>query len=157
MAKAVVISSELITSAMTAQLAKVFRENAKAWNCYIEEQNQHFLRPAFFVKQVLMSQNKLMANNYERFYRMRIMWFPELNSNRKRNQCLAIGEKLLEAFLMLELENYPVRGSEFETEIIDEVLHFSVTYRLDAFIKHQYAKMKELDLDIVSTDYLKKG
>ena len=98
MADAVVILSDLITSAMTAQLAKVFREDAKAWNCYIEEQNQHFLRPAFFVKQVLMSQNKLMANNYERFYRMRIMWFPELNSNRKRNQCLAMGEKLLEAY-----------------------------------------------------------
>ena len=157
MANAVVISSELITSAMTAQLAKVFRENAKAWNCYIEEQNQHFLRPAFFVKQVLMSQNKLMANNYERFYRMRIMWFPELNSNRKRNQCLAIGEKLLEAFLMLELENYPVRGSEFETEIIDEVLHFSVTYRLDAFIKHQEAKMKKLRVGLDLTEYLKKG
>ena len=157
MANAVVISSELITSAMTAQLAKVFREDAKAWNCYIEEQNQHFLRPAFFVKQVLMSQNKLMANNYERFYRMRIMWFPELNANRKRNQCLAIGEKLLEAFLMLELENYPVRGSEFETEIIDEVLHFSVTYRLDAFIKHQEAKMKKLRVGLDLTEYLKKG
>ena len=157
MAGAVVISSDLIISAITSQLAKVFREDAKAWNCYIEEQNQHFLRPAFFVKQVLMTQNKLMANNYERFYRMRIMWFPELNSNRKRNQCLAMGEKLLEAFLMLELENYPVRGEEFETEIIEEVLHFSVTYRLDAFIKYQHAKMKDLDLDIVSTEYLKKG
>ena len=157
MANAVVILSDLITSAMTAQLAKVFREDAKAWNCYIEEQNQHFLRPAFFVKQVLMSQNKLMANNYERFYRMRIMWFPELNANRKRNQCLAIGEKLLEAFLMLELENYPVRGSEFETEIIDEVLHFSVTYRLDAFIKHQEAKMKKLRVGLDLTEYLKKG
>lgn len=157
MAGAVVISSDLIISAITSQLAKVFREDAKAWNCYIEEQNQHFLRPAFFVKQVLMTQNKLMANNYERFYRMRIMWFPELNSNRKRNQCLAMGEKLLEAFLMLELKNYPVRGAEFETEIIDEVLHFSVTYRLDAFIKYQHAKMKDLDLDIVSTEYLKKG
>ena len=157
MAGAVVISSDLIISAITSQLAKVFREDAKAWNCYIEEQNQHFLRPAFFVMQVLMTQNKLMANNYERFYRMRIMWFPELNSNRKRNQCLAMGEKLLEAFLMLELENYPVRGEEFETEIIDEVLHFSVTYRLDAFIKYQQAKMKDLDLDIVSTEYLKKG
>ena len=157
MANAVVITSELITSAMTAQLAKVFREDAKAWNCYIEEQNQHFLRPAFFVKQVLMSQNKLMANNYERFYRMRIMWFPELNSNRKRKQCLAIGEKLLEAFLMLELENYPVRGSEFETEIIDEVLHFSVTYRLDAFIRHQEAKMKKLRVGLDLTEYLKKG
>ena len=157
MANAVVILSDLITSAMTAQLAKVFREDAKAWNCYIEEQNQHFLRPAFFVKQVLMSQNKLMANNYERFYRMRIMWFPELNSNRKRKQCLAIGEKLLEAFLMLELENYPVRGSEFETEIIDEVLHFSVTYRLDAFIRHQEAKMKKLRVGLDLTEYLKKG
>ena len=157
MANAVVILSDLITSAMTAQLAKVFREDAKAWNCYIEEQNQHFLRPAFFVKQVLMSQNKLMANNYERFYRMRIMWFPELNSNRKRKQCLAIGEKLLEAFLMLELENYPVRGSEFETEIIDEVLHFNVTYRLDAFIRHQEAKMKKLRVGLDLTEYLKKG
>ena len=157
MANAVVILSDLITSAMTAQLAKVFREDAKAWNCYIEEQNQHFLRPAFFVKQVLMSQNKLMANNYERFYRMRIMWFPELNSNRKRKQCLEIGEKLLEAFLMLELENYPVRGSEFETEIIDEVLHFSVTYRLDAFIRHQEAKMKKLRVGLDLTEYLKKG
>ena len=157
MANAVVILSDLITSAMTAQLAKVFREDAKAWNCYIEEQNQHFLRPAFFVKQVLMSQNKLMATNYERFYRMRIMWFPELNSNLKRKQCLAIGEKLLEAFLMLELENYPVRGSEFETEIIDEVLHFSVTYRLDAFIKHQEAKMKKLRVGLDLTEYLKKG
>lgn len=157
MAGVVVISSDLIISAITSQLAKVFREDAKAWNCYVEEQNQHFLRPAFFVKQVFMTQNKLMANNYERFYRMRIMWFPELNSNRKRNQCLAMGEKLLEAFLMLELENYPVRGEEFETEIIDEVLHFSVTYRLDAFIKYQQAKMKDLDLDIVSTEYLKKG
>ena len=157
MAGAVVISSDLIISAITSQLAKVFREDAKAWNCYVEEQNQHFLRPAFFVKQVFMTQNKLMANNYERFYRMRIMWFPELNSNRKRNQCLAMGEKLLEAFLMLELENYPVRGEEFETEIIEEVLHFSVTYRLDAFIKYQHAKMKDLDLDIVSTEYLKKG
>ena len=149
MANDVVISSTFVIDAITKQLAKYFREDSKAWNCYVEEQNQHFQRPAFFVKQILLSQNKLMADNYERFYRMRIMWFPELTASRKRNQCVAIGEKLFEVFRMLELENFPVRGSELEMEIIDEILHFNVTYRLDAFIKHQNAKMEELDLNML--------
>ena len=153
----VIVVGTLVKDAVVKQLKKYFEIPNEPYYCYAESIPQNFKRPSFFVTQVHMSQERklgLWKDRFERFYRMRIQWFPPLKTERSRSLCLDTSEKLLEHFRWLEFEDYPVWGRGLEVEIIDEILYFTATYRMDVYIQHILAKMMTLDLTIVWDDHL---
>ncbi|NMA84751.1 MAG: hypothetical protein GX962_12925 [Epulopiscium sp.] len=116
-------------------------------NIYKEKIVQGMKKPAFFIWVMDVRQEKLMRNNYERFYQMNIRYHPEENDTTTYETLADIGNKLFEVLLTIDVpidlgrkdsegkpieDKKPVRGSQMDFTIQDDILQFFVTYKIDA-------------------------
>jgi hypothetical protein len=160
------ITGETVKSAISLKIRSAFATTTSDTppvttypTIYKEKIVQGMIKPCFFVWTMDAEQEKLMRNNYERVYQMNVRYHPEDN-DLKRYQTLAdIGNKLLEHLTQIEVpiflgrydaeeepieDKKPIRGSQMNFNIVDDVLQVFVTYVVKM-------KMVEAELPLMET------
>jgi len=95
------------------------------YEIYTENVKQGLQEPCFFVKSLPVITNPLLGNRKERRYPFDIAHFTEGGNEEK----MRVGEQMLDGLEYLTLTNGDiVRCRSIDMDIVDDVLHVSVTY-----------------------------
>lgn len=94
---------------------------------YVEQVKQGFDEPAFFVMQLNSGQTKGLDRRYMRSLLFNVHFFPHPNSLTKKEDCRTMGERLYKALEYINV-NGPVRTKDMKYEVVDEVLHFFLSF-----------------------------
>lgn len=125
------INSETIVSAVLKQLQKKF-STAKR---YRDSQDQNIVRPCFIVEQIALSPNKQMNNRQTRNPRIKITHLSEPVQSSLSKHLRSVGDKLLENFLHLPLdETHSIFGRNAEYEIVGDELIFTIEYPMHVIL-----------------------
>lgn len=142
------ITGELVVSSILQQLRDQVPEVAKR---YREDQDQNIVRPCFFVKEIMQTQDKLMGERYSRNCRIRITYLPELDDTRRDQACRAMGETLRGVFRILTLADGSgkVFGRNLEAEVTGGELLFTVDLPIHVvWPEDPLPKMQTLDPNV---------
>ncbi|WP_101773995.1 phage tail terminator family protein [Peptostreptococcus faecalis] len=112
--------SKLI-DAVSIQLDSYFEEIT----IYADENKQDFDEPCFFISLIHSMKNRMLGGRQERSYPLDIKYFDENATISELNE---IGDYLYEALDLLDVEGKLIRGLDMEYKIVDNILHFFVTY-----------------------------
>lgn len=142
------ITGEYIKSAVSNKIAiNIDRKEYLA--IYKEKQEQNLQRPCFFVLELNTTQDKEMNDNFTRSYLINVRYHPQSSERCKYEKCAEIGNLLSYHLTEINEADGMIRGSNIKYEIVDEILHFSVTYKVrirkeaEPVVKQQTLESKE--------------
>ncbi len=92
-----------------------------------EEIKQQLTPPGFFVRLLEPAHTQELGRRYLRSHPFDVHYFA---TERKNDDMYEVGEKLTAALQEIQVGGHPVRGIGMQMEIVDEVLHFFVTYNV---------------------------
>ncbi len=159
------IKGESIKSAIALKLKSSFAntDGTPSITIYKEKIVQGFKKPSFFIWIMDVSQEKIMRNVYTRDYQMNIRYHPEEKDSKTYETLSDIGNKLLDKLTLIDVpiflgrydsegkpieDKKPVRGSQMDFTIQDDVLQFFVTYKIDIKLyKEKGPDMETLDIN----------
>ena len=119
------------------------------YEIYTENVKQGLQEPCFFVKSLPVITNPLLGNRRERRYPFEIAHFTEGGNEEK----MRVGEQMLDGLEYLTLTNGDiVRCRSIDMDIVDDVLHVSVTYPVML-----NSTVKEDAMDTIATNIGTKG
>lgn len=139
---------EILENAIMKAITKMNKEEGnKVIEVYRGHIPQNFNRPCFYLKQLNSSRKDRLGDRHTRKYVYDIHYFPkDLQSPRKELNRM---EDLLYYYLYeIELQDSLTRAISMDSEKIDEILHFFVSYRL--YLRKEEPgtpKMKTLDFE----------
>lgn len=112
-------------------------------NIYLETVDQCFKTPCFFLNPVNEDEKPLLANRAQRNITLDVMYFPK---GKEKQEMLNIASKLYAVLRYIELLNGDkLNGFNLKYEIVDNVLHFFVTYKpIIYYSKNVADSMEEL-------------
>jgi len=100
------------------------------YNIYTETVKQGFKEPCFFIMVLNSEETPMMGTRYFREYSLDIHYFPR-NRNDKNDEIIEVAEKLFDALEYVTIDNgNKIRGLKRNYEIVDDVLHFFITYKV---------------------------
>ena len=110
---------------ITKQIVHALREEypAEQYEVYTESIEQGFIEPCFSIRLLRESMEPYPGGRTRITPYFDVRYFPR-EGTRPREECREVIRKL--SFLLRALPG--VRGTEIETEITDDVLHFFVSY-----------------------------
>lgn len=112
---------------------------------YDERVEQGFQEPCFFVLQVSSRQTKEVHRRYRRVMMFDVHYFP--GNLDKKTECQRVAEQLYEQLEYVEWGGILYRGHEMKHEIVDDVLHFFLSYSVHLIRqKANAAKMQHLEM-----------
>lgn len=112
---------------------------------YGEEIKEGLITPSFFVKLLEPSHTQELGRRYVRELPFDVHFFAETNKDR-----ITMAEQLTSVLETIQVNDRPIVGIKMTWEIIDEVLHFFVTYRMQVWKqKPVYPNMQTLDVEEV--------
>ena len=134
-----------IIDGITRTIYSAFGKNYKI---YAHEDVKQCLRePAFFVALLDSSHISRLGTRFFRAYNFDVHYFPK-----KHGSGYELNHVMDEMFQILEyiqlLNNDVLRGWDMHAEIVDDVLHFFVTYRQYADIKKDLEDMESLSAEV---------
>lgn len=97
---------------------------------YSEDTPQDFKEPCFFIEEIRTSQTKELGNRYKRNNLYTIRYFPDPDSNSKKQEMRDMAETMYDHMEFIEINKKLAMGHELNHKIIDGVLHFFVKYPL---------------------------
>ena len=119
------INSESVVSAVLKTLQKKFTSTKR----YRDSQNQHIVKPCFFVEQIGASPEKQMNTRARRNPRIKITYTPEGNEESLTKHLRSVADRLIEALQLLPLNaTDSVFGRNTEYEIVNGELIFTTEY-----------------------------
>ncbi|WP_101772331.1 phage tail terminator family protein [Peptostreptococcus faecalis] len=131
-----------IINAVSIQIDSYFEDIS----IYADENKQDFDEPCFFISLIHSMKNRMLGGRQERSYPLDIKYFDEKASISELNE---IGDYLYEALDLLDVEGKLIRGIDMEYKIVDNVLHFFVTYpAVLEYEKEKVDKMESLEHEI---------
>ena len=111
-----------IINAISIKLNSVFGEGCKI---YTENVEQGLTEPCFFIKYLTTTTKPYLGKRKRHSYSFDIHYFPEAGNE----EMLNVAEDMLEALEWVTLLNGDIlRGLSPQSEIVDDVLHVSVSY-----------------------------
>lgn len=135
-----------ITNGISIKLNDLFGDG---YNTYTENVKQGLQEPCFFIKSLPVTTNQLLGNRKERRYPFDIAYFTEGGNE----EMMRVGEQMLDGLEHITLTNGDiVRCLSSEMEIVDDVLHVSVTYPV--ILNHV---VTEEAMDTIATNIGTKG
>lgn len=116
------------------------------------------LKPhSFFIKSLPVTHKPLLGNRAQRTYSFVISYFPDTENMEMNQEMMDVAESLLEGLESITLLNGEViRGHDLESEIVDDVLHFSVKY-IVFITKDERKELMEILGAVVGTKGAKNG
>jgi len=134
-----------ITDGISIKLNKLFGDD---YNTYTEKVKQGLQEPCFFIKSLKVMTNKLLRNRKERIYPFDIAYFTEGGNE----EMMRVGEQMLDGLEYITLTNGDiVRCRSIDMDIVDDVLHVSVTYPMTLIGNEEKAEAMGTLIEIVGT------
>lgn len=96
---------------------------------YDEQVKQGFHEPCFFVLQISSGQAKEVDRRYRRTLKFDVHYFPT-DSLEKKTECHRVAAQLYEQLEYVELGGSLYRGQKMQHEVVDDVLHFLVSFEI---------------------------
>ena len=118
----------MINSLIYGISAALDAEFGSSYRIYMEEIKQDLEEPCFFISCINPSKKLFVGKRYSRRNLFCIQYFPETEN--VRQECNAVMERLYNCLEYIFLPNgeKPVRGTQMNGEIIENVLSFFVNY-----------------------------
>ncbi len=111
-----------IVNGISAKLNSIFGDN---YDIYTENIEQGLEEPCFFIKPLKVINKPLLGKRKQRTYPFDIAYFPEEGNE----EMMEVSEKVLGGLEHITLlDGAILHGSSLEAEIVDDVLHVSVSY-----------------------------
>jgi len=111
-----------ITDGISIKLNELFGDG---YEIYTENVKQGLQEPCFFIKTLKVNTNQFLGSRKERSYPFDIAFFTQDGNEEK----MRVGEQMLDGLEYLTLTNGDiVRCRSIDMDIVDDVLHVSVTY-----------------------------
>lgn len=95
---------------------------------YMEEVDQDFKEPCFYIKELRSSQNKELGNRYKRGHFYDIHYFP--GGDKVNEEMREMAETLYDHMEYIEVAGNPLMGLDMNHRVVGGVLHFFVKYPL---------------------------
>lgn len=134
-----------ITDGVSIKLNELFGDG---YNTYTENVKQGLQEPCFFIKALKVLTNPLLGKRKERIYPFDIAYF----TNGGNEEMMRVGEQMLDGLEYITLTNGDiVRCRSIEMEIVDDVLHVSVTYPVTLISNEARADAMGTLIEVVGT------
>jgi hypothetical protein len=114
-----------ILNAVTKQLGMTFGND---YHYYVEDVEQDLKTPCFTVDVIIPLQRSKSPVLYDRTMPIVIHYFSDSENNLKNN-CYAMGERIVECLEYLPFKNKTLRGEDISYQMVDDVLQVFVTYK----------------------------
>lgn len=114
-----------LLNAVTTQLGKTF---GNTYHYYVENIEQGLTKPCFTVDLLLPSQRSKSPILYDRTMPLVVHYFSDRTTTIK-NDCYAMGEKVIECLEYLPFYNSLIRGEDISWQVVDDVLQVFITYK----------------------------
>lgn len=124
-------------------------------NIFTDTPVQGLVKPCFFIHSLETNQNREMRNRARRSYFLDIRAHPPDDIENKKSWCAMIGDELFEILDEIKIAGMAVKTQEMRFEVVEDVLHFFVTYSFRV-IKMVDPETKMEDLDIHGSTYGKE-
>lgn len=113
-----------------------------AENIYVNQQLQDFETPCFIIQMIDSLKELKLNTRQKRIYPFDIVYIAKESEDIET--LYAMGDFLYETLDMLEVEEELVRGLDLEYKIVDNALHFFVTYPMLLDYEKDNEKMSSL-------------
>lgn len=113
-----------------------------AENIYVNQQLQDFETPCFIIQMIDSLKELKLNTRQKRIYPFDIVYIAKESEDIET--LYAMGDFLYETLDMLEVEDDLVRGLDLEYKIVDNALHFFVTYPMLLDYEKDNEKMSSL-------------
>ena len=136
--------------AITTTLYQHFGES---YTYYVEDIEQNFKKPCFMVNTLNPSIRSTGIRSYHRVIPIVIHYFTDKdNTSSAKKDCYLVAEDILESLEYLTVNNKLFRGEDISWELVEGVLQFFITYRLDAIREIEEVLIEEGTLNDVSIE-----
>lgn len=112
-----------------------------------KEQSSQIERPAFYIGEVKVSQNKTVGNRYYRYHSMVVRYFPVEDNLSDYEDLSSIADKLYACLEYLNYDGVKGRSYNMNHRIEDKVLQFYFTVQLVLKRPINNPKMKHLETE----------
>lgn len=130
-----------IITGISQKLDESFNPQEEKYNIYTDGVEQGLEEPCFFIFILKPSNRQLVGNRYERQYQFDIHYFPKNeDSNNEINELI---ERLFTTLEYITVDGDLIRGSSMNAEIVDDVLHFFISYNL--YVTKQVVKEESME------------
>jgi hypothetical protein len=134
-----------LLKAVTKQLGTTF---GTKYHYYMEDVEQGLKKPCFTVDLLIPLQRSKSPVLYDRTMPLVVHYFSDSKTNLKED-CYAIGERLVECLEYLPFENTVIRGEDISWKVEDDVLQAFVTYKFTTIKVTENGDAVETLYDIV--------
>lgn len=125
----------------------IFKALAQAFpniDRYGEEIKEGLTTPCFFVKLLEPTHTHELDRRYVRELPFDVHYFADTNKDR-----ITMADQLTSALETIQVNDKPLIGANMSWEVVDEVLHFFVTYRMQVWKqKPDYPVMRTMREDL---------
>lgn len=134
----------MINSVIYGISAALDAEFGSSYRIYMEEVKQDLEEPCFFISCINPSKRLFRGKCYFRQNLFCIQYFPE--TEKVRQECNEVMERLYDCleYIFLPDKEKPVRGTQMNGEIIDNVLNFFVDYNFFTYKTEQEEGMETM-------------
>lgn len=113
-----------VLNAVTKQLGTTF---GNSYRYYVEDVEQDLKKPCFTVDLLVPLQRSKNPFLYDRTMPIVVHYFSD--SEKIKNDCYAMGEKIVDCLEYLPFKDTLLRGENISWQIVDDVLQVFLTYR----------------------------
>lgn len=125
-----------------------------AYDIKIDELQQGFAPPGFWILPLKPSQTAGLDNRYRRKYHFDVHYYPQLDASSNMREINAVAETLLLGLEYITAGDDLVRGTDMSYEVQDDVLHFFITF--DLFVEKVRDKAS-LMMELIQSQRTKGG
>lgn len=112
-----------------------------------KEQVSQIERPAFYIGEIKVSQDKSIGNRYYRYHSMVVRYFPIEDNLTDYEDLSTIADKLYACLEYLDYEGWRGRSYNMNYRIEDNVLQFFLTVRLALKRPEHNPKMERIETE----------
>ena len=134
----------MINSVIYGISAALDAEFGSSCRVYMEEVKQDLEEPCFIIFCINPSRKPFVGKRYFRQNMFCIQYFPE--TEKVRQECNEVMERLYDCleYIFLPGDEKPIRGTQMNGEIIDNVLNFFVNYNFFTYKTEQEEGMETM-------------
>ena len=110
-------------------IRSVIKNEFSSMEIYINEIQQGFKEPCFFVKMLKLDEKQIIGERYFRRYFFDIRYHPD--KHKKSQNIWGVADKLQDLLEMITTpEGHLMRGTDRNAAVEDDVLHYFISYNM---------------------------
>lgn len=123
----------MINSIKSAISTSLFEEFGEDYEIYTEKVEQGLKEPCFLISSLNQSSTQFFSARYKKNNLFSVQYFP--STNEIKAECNDVAERLNDCLEWITVGDDLVRGTNINSQLVDDVLHASVTYNYFAVSK----------------------